>query len=222
MIIARAVHAEFAFMIDDSMLAKNAIKVRRGNTNKKCSNYSVVDAVNLLEGGVKKLSAPQRGKLGLISLRRFGHPARMSSAEAVIGFCQGFQYLNITSLFAKGVYFRRKLFYGEDIAFTQQCLNSQLAAIQLPHIEYYDHSSGHGDIGSTGCNSPYLSCAPAVDPSTAALSSIVFRMPTSPGYLVPETAPESPLVKPTGTAPDQPTANKRCERKLALHLNSSQ
>lgn len=172
MVVARALNATVAYIIDDSLLQKDAVKVRA--VGGKCTAYQVLDAVVLLEKVVADVNAGFAGmeKIGMISFRRFGHPAGKNDPCAKIGFCQGFQCLHINALFAKGVYFRRKMFYGEDIAFSQHCLNNGLATIQIPHIEFYDHNSKHGNIGSTGINGPFQSSSPA-SPASASIRRII-------------------------------------------------
>ena len=159
MIVARALNATVAYIIDDSLLQEGAVKVKTDCGN--YAKYQVLDAVVLLEKVVEGVYKDQgMDKIGMISFRRYSHPPSKQDPFAKIGFGQGFQCLHVNALFAKGVYFRRKMFYGEDVAFSQHCLNNGLAAIQIPHISFYDHNSSFGNIGWTGCSSPFQSSSP--------------------------------------------------------------
>lgn len=170
MVVARALNPLIAFIIDDSLLHKNTVKIR---TRPKVTNYQILDAVMLLEKVIAKVntSVPGMEKIGLISFRRWGHPASKDDPSAKIGFGQGFQCLHVNALFEKGVFFRRKMFYGEDVAFSQLCLNNGLASIQIPHIEFYDNTRWFGNIGTTGCSSPFQSSSPA-SPASASIRRI--------------------------------------------------
>lgn len=143
-------------MLDDSYYhdLNDIVRVKMvGDKNnldyKKCT---LLHGVKYLEGVFNGTS--YKDQIGVISLRR--HNARVKIQDIVkIDYAQAFQLIHVSVTNKKGVFFRRHISYGEDLMFSQTCINNGLMSIQCNMVQFYDCTTVSKAVKDTGCHSPY-------------------------------------------------------------------